>query len=290
MGGNSLSAYEFNKYIKTPRDEVPINILEKFNPEDFERDNERNKILQRLTSLTGYTIKVDFSLEKSNVAGYVKTTGDRSIYINPDTLDDSVFSEYVMAHEENHLNTMFILPAEDNFSEDHNNIIEALTGHPFLNDDKDFFLEGFNDLKTKKEKSGNENSGYKENIKAVETLNMWSLKILGDDKLMKSFKAGDPVGFAHNLQIFTNRLLLYKNITDISDEKINESGLNSQETQNILNQKILSYEDSVDNKLDAEEIINTWIAEIKLENEVQEIMQGFGKAANDNTQNNLIAA
>jgi len=283
MEQGKVSAYDYDRYINTPHNELPESLIKTFEEADidFEVLEKRNQVIQKLSSLTGYDVVADFNAPK-HVAGYVKTTGDKSIYISNETLDDPVFSEYVLKHESNHLDTMFFLPVEDNFSEDHNKIIETLTGHLFLQEDEDFFLEGFNDLKTKNEKSGNEKSGYSENIRAVEILNNCSQKILGSDKLMESFKKADIVNFAKNLQILSNRLLLFNQLTKVNESVFTDKELEPIETQNLINQKILTYSDEVLDEEDAKQIIYTWIEEIALEQEVKKIREDFGEPANDN--------
>ncbi len=219
-----------------------------------ETNLKRAKLLTNLKERAGFNFAVYDSAEMPGAAGFVKTNGEKTIYIAEQVLDDPAFADHVAKHEAFHLKTMFVLPLDPTFSQDHFSTLNHYLPKDFENNE--FYLEGFNEWLTANNDEQDESAtAYGLNVAAAKQLEALGYSATGDS-LMEAFKTGNYKSFARILKTTTDRLMLYEAL---------ETGEYSDTEKDQLKPYLKLYPESVASPEKAAIIIESWNAKLKAE-------------------------
>jgi hypothetical protein len=220
-----------------------------------------NRVLERVRFTNKQSEKFELVLDPNAGAGtlaYVKTNGDKKIYISPDLILDENFSKkeikHVITHEKGHLkNRVFNLDL-NGFSDCH---LKTLLG-----DDSNFvekksaqtaFIEGFNESETIK-KSGEKMKGVYENeVLAAKKIEEKMREIFGKSAL-EAFSRGDEKKLTSLLKKLSDFLLVEKTINE--NTKLSTKG--KQQMWKLIKSGNLELT-NMKNSMAAKDFVDEWV-------------------------------
>ncbi len=235
---------------------------------EAERDLARADLLDRLARMTGFPFAVYAGHEMPGAAAFVKTNGEKIIYIADHVLDDPDFADHVAKHEAFHLKTLLILPVETDFTPTHFETLNRYLPETFKNNV--FYLEGLNEWLTSLNDNLDESvTAYSSNVAAAKQLEALAFGATGES-LMEAFKTGNGHNFARVLKTTTDRLMLHEAL---------ETGDYTDFEKARLKTYIKLYPEPVNGPEKAELIIETWQAKLTADALKAQIRNGQVTAA-----------